>query len=623
MKKDKKKETLITEDVNHHILNIITPSGIDFDKNFTNIGENMGKIYTISKYPPEADYGWLASLCNLEGTATQVEYRYTEAENLIRVFNSKINEFKGDLDLVQKSSEKQKISKAIKDLESMIKKIAIENEPVGYVNVMLHIQDTNAQNLSNRLKRVNSVAAIAGCNLLNLKYKQLQALQCMSPYGIPNREVANIGSRNMPISTFIGGFPMASSGINDSGGYYLGKTKNGKLVILNQWIRNKDRVNSNWFITGLPGVGKSSFLKAFFMKELAFGTKIIVFDPEEEYVELAQNPDMNGEIIDCAGGTNGRINPLQVRAFPKVTLADLENGEAAEDYLIVEEDETSDLALHIQNLRVFFKLYFGAENFTTGIKATLEECLIELYKEFGITWDSNINKLKNTDYPIMGDLYKFVCEKTKEELSTYKKNIFDQLKDLLYSVGEGADKYIWNGYTTLDPRSAFIVLNTSKLLELDENVKHAQFLNLTSWAWQQIAKNRTEKYLLGIDEGYLFVDPDNIDLMKFIRNMSKRARKYEGGIMFITHSVVDVLDPEVKRLGQAIIDNACYKFVMGCDGKNLEETKKLFHLTEKEENILAAKSRGQGILFAGSVRMEVTIDIREKFLEMMGKAGGR
>lgn len=49
--------------------------------------------------------------------------------------------------------------------------------------------------------------------------------------------------------------------------------------------------------------------------------------------------------------------------------------------------------------------------------------------------------------------------------------------------------------------------------------------------------------------------------MKYLRNYSKRLRKYEGALWFITHSVVDLLDPAVKRYGQAIIDNACYKFV--------------------------------------------------------------
>ena len=87
--------------------------------------------------------------------------------------------------------------------------------------------------------------------------------------------------------------------------------------------------------------------------------------------------------------------------------------------------------------------------------------------------------------------------------------------------------------------------------------------------------------------------------------------------------MTDVLDPEVKRLGQAIIDNSCYKFFMGCDGKNLEELKALFKLTEREETLLASKTRGQGLLMAGSTRLMLKVDIWDKFLEKFGKAGGR
>lgn len=624
MKKVKEKNTVVN-DVNQHILNIITPSGIDYDNNHANIGENVGKIYTISKYPSGVEYGWLADICNLEGTSTELEYRYTDAANLIRVFDNRINELKSNRDLVKEQSEKEKIDKAVKDLEDMIRRISIKNEPVGYVNAMLHIQDTSARTLNNRIKRVSSLVSVSGCNLLNLKFKQKQALLCMSPYGIPDKEVSNMGSRNMPISTFIGGFPMASAGINDPGGYYLGKTKNGKMVILNMWIRNKDRINSNWFISGLPGVGKSTALKDIFIKECGFGTTIILFDPEEEYVDLACDPDINGEIIDCAGGRTGRINPLQIRTAPRVTKEDLEEGECLDDYILYDEDNgISDMALHIQNLRIFFKLYFGTEDFSSGIKTKLEKCLIELYESFGITWETDVTKLKNEDYPIMEDLYDLVEEKLKDnKLTDYDREIYAKLCDLLYSAGKGADRFIWNGPTTLNPKTNFVVLNTSKLQETDENVKRAQYMNITTWVWNRASLDRTEQVLYGVDEGYLCVDPEYPDLMKFLRNFSKRDRKYEAGLMFITHSVVDVLDPAVKRLGQAIIDNACYKFIMGCDGKNLEETQKLFNLTEKEVNILAAKNRGQGILYAGSVRMEVIIDVREKFLKMCGSAGGR
>ena len=621
----RKQEDKRMDIVNEHILNIISPPGIDYDDTHANLGECYGKIYTISKYPKSADYGWLAPLCNLEGTSTQVEYKYTDSGNMVEVFNHKVDELKGEYDVAKTESEKQKIVKAISDLKKMIQKVSIEDEPIGYVNILMHVQANSSKELEKRVKKVSASVSTIGCNLMNLRYKQLQALECIAPYGIPNEVVSNMGSRNMPISTFIGGFPMASPGINDIGGYYLGKTKSGKIIILNMWIRNKDRVNSNWFISGLPGSGKSTALKLIFLKELAFGTVIIISDPEEEYVDFARDPNINGEVVDCGGGANGRINPLQLRYTPRVTEEDLDEGESINEYMIYDESEgISDLAFHIQNLRVFFKLYFGKEEYTPGIRAKLEMCLIELYEKYGITWDTDIKDIKNEDYPFMENLYDLVDEKSKDERnSDYDNEVYARLKDLLYPAGKGADKYLWNGPTTLNPKSNFIVLNTSKMQELEDNVKNAQDMNITTWVWNRSAQDRTEKVLYGVDEGYLSVDPDHPDLAKFLRNYSKRDRKYEAGLMFITHSVVDILDPEIKRLGQAIIDNSCYKFIMGCDGKNLKETAALFDLTEKEINILSARSRGQGILFAGNVRMEVTIDVREKFLDMFGKAGGR
>lgn len=616
-----------TSDLNEHILNIITPSGIDYDSTHANIGENVGKIYCISRYPAEnIKYGWLAALCQLEGTITSIEFRRTDADNLIDVYNKKIAQLKGDRTTAKVESDKQLIDKAIKDLEGLIQKIAVQKEPVGYVNIMLYIRHTDSRMLEDRIKRVSGAVAVAQCKLLNLKYKQLQAMKCMAPYGIPSQQVARMGERNMPISTFLGGFPMANAGINDPGGYWLGRTsRTNRVVILNQWIRSNDRVNSNWFISGLPGSGKSTAIKKIQTCEYSFGTKIITLDPEEEYVDLAAHPDINGDVIDCAGGSTGRINPLQVRYSPRITEDDLNDGENLNDYMVYgEEMGISDLALHIQNLRVFFKLYFGAESFDAGIKTALEECIIEVYRDFHITWDTEIAFLQPEDYPVIRDLYDKVEEKSKKpDLSQYKQSVYDRLKYLLYSIAYGADQFIWNGPTTINPQSDFIVLNCSKLLELDENVKRAQFFNLTSWAWHEMSKDRSQKVIFGIDEGYLFVDPDYPDLMKFVRNVSKRDRKYEAGLMFITHSAVDVLDPAVKRFGQAIIDNSCYRFIMGTDGKNLQETVDLFNLTEGEQTILASKSRGVGILFAGSVRLDMRLEVSNEMLEMFGKRGGR
>lgn len=220
-------------------------------------------------------------------------------------------------------------------------------------------------------------------------------------------------------------------------------------------------------------------------------------------------------------------------------------------------------------------------------------------------------------------MYAVVKEEGEKADSGYRKDQYDRLADLLYPAAEGADQFLWNGPTNIKAASAFNVIDCSKLLELADNVRRAQFFNLTTFAWHFMSQDRLEKVLFAADEGYLYIDPEYPDLMKFFRNISKRDRKYEGGLIFITHSLVDILDPSVKRYSQAIIDNSCYKLLMGCDGKNMLETKELFNLSEKEVDILLARKRGQGILFAGAVRMDARIDVDDRLLAMMGKAGGR
>ena len=74
MKKNKKQNIRISpvDAVNQNILNIITPAGVEADTNFANLGENYGKIYSVTRYPADADFGWLAPLCSLEGTSTTI-----------------------------------------------------------------------------------------------------------------------------------------------------------------------------------------------------------------------------------------------------------------------------------------------------------------------------------------------------------------------------------------------------------------------------------------------------------------------------------------------------------------------------------------------------------------------
>lgn len=61
------------------------------------------------------------------------------------------------------------MKKAISDLDRLIERISVQQEPVGYVNIMLHVQDLNEDKLQERIKKVSAMVGIQGCNLKLLK----------------------------------------------------------------------------------------------------------------------------------------------------------------------------------------------------------------------------------------------------------------------------------------------------------------------------------------------------------------------------------------------------------------------------------------------------------------------
>ena len=173
------------QEVNQNILNIITPSGIDFDRSHLNISENVGTVLCIAKYPTEADYGWLTPICNLEGTSTMVEFRYTAPDRLQNQLNKRISELKTNFETAKQESEKQSILSAIENLRELINKIVVRGEPVGYVNIMIYVTAENLAELRSRIKRVQSALAVVECGTRTLVYKQDLAFRAMAPYGIP------------------------------------------------------------------------------------------------------------------------------------------------------------------------------------------------------------------------------------------------------------------------------------------------------------------------------------------------------------------------------------------------------------------------------------------------------
>ena len=45
----------------------------------------------------------------------------------------------------------------------------------------------------------------------------------------------------------------------------------------------------------------------------------------------------------------------------------------------------------------------------------------------------------------------------------------------------GADSFLWNGHSSVEPTSSFVSFDTSQMQEMTQNVKKAQYYNILTW----------------------------------------------------------------------------------------------------------------------------------------------
>lgn len=613
--KKKLKDIPVIELTNNALANIITPLGIEFTKNTIMLGESEGKIYGITKYPQKVEMAWLSKICNIPNTLVTVSIQPVDNSTLVNALSRSVVQQRGIAEGAKDPLTRQRAEKAADDGERIIMQIDREGETVGLMSIAIMPHTKDDKILKRIFRQAEGVVASLKCKMRVLPNLQKESFQHIAPCYPSNKKIESILQRLVPMSTFVGGFPFASTGFNDGAGYYWGQDTSGSLVVVDPWKRGNDRTNTNFVIMGNSGTGKSTAIKHILISEYMNGTKIIVIDPESEYKDLCRN--LKGDVISAVGGSKGMINPLQVRPSPKDTPSD-NNNEGDEPLYTDEGDGLNDLALHIKNLEIFFNLYIPS--ISDMQRAVLKSCIVELYKEFGIDWQTDVSDFAPTDFPIFADLYKLVQLKSDE---TPERQIYGDLALLLTDLAMGSDSFLWNGHSTVSSDSSFICLDTHELQETSDHIKRTQYFNILTYCWEQMSKNRKERVLLVCDEAYLMIDTQVPQSLVYLRNVMKRARKYEGALAIISHAVTDFLSESIKQYGQALLDVPCYKILLGTDGPNLRETAKLYDLTEAEQELLLARKRGVALFMVGSKRFRLSVVVPPYKMKYMGSSGGR
>ena len=559
---------------NNQINDELLPSKVEFRKKTILIENKISAIKTIVKYPTILrNYFFFDNVFNFEGASV-----------CVKLNNVSSTQVKADMDrsfrmlIVNKETSAKHVSEQIDYdhqndvIMNLLEDIVVGNEKVNNITFHMMLTAKNKKDLKEKQQRLDEICKLNNFVFSDNLFSQQEAFTDFLP---TFRKKINrkkfLTSQIIPTSSFANSFPFTYSNMFDEKGFLLGQLANGGFAFFDINVRDSQRKNSNMFILGTTGSGKSFTIKKILSQLLLKNQKVILLDPEREYKSFAHNFD--GTWVDVGKASTGKVNPLQF--FPSL------------------DEETNEVVSHIMFLEQFFTLTCS---FSSRELKMLIKLIKEFYKAKGITAD-NARTLTAEQFPTFDDLIAFVIN---QKIFNDKISIDNIIIELSTFEKDSIDGQLWNGHTTLKLDNQLVILD---LLSLSGNkrVVNAQMFLILKFLESVIKNNKEmqkdQKITIAIDEAHLLIDKDFPVALDFIYQMSKRIRKYNGGLIVITQNINDFVgDKSIIKKSTGIINNCQYMLLFQLNSGDVKALNQLLvgnaTLTAEEQHLLTIFKTG-------------------------------
>lgn len=403
------------------------------------------------------------------------------------------------------------------------KKLQVENEEIFKVTIFIELSDTNIESLKIKLNKMisdlfskNIIARIA-----NFRQDKLY-LNSLPVFNV-NDKLVNDAGISVTTSQLAYLFPYIKNELYDKDGILYGFI-NSSFCIYD--IFSNNNMNYNMCILGSSGAGKSYFMKIMIMRNLCMNIRQVIFDIQEEYLNVAR-------CTDAVIFESSNWNILYIPQEFAINNKDFLNLKIEKIYEIMNEYTEFGLNSVKDEIKsIIKKLYY---------KYGIKEEIYSMYEHYGSD-KLNIDKIyrKYSSFPEFKELVDLIIEKID-----FTKEVYEKLMntDSYVKYDKECAKKLDECFDNL------IVFNMNKL-----SMKDFRFY------MSYIEQYYGNKLLIYIDEVWKYMlNKDDYYNSQEIMELYKTIRKKNAGIVIASQDIHDLFKSGHENFGKSILNNSYTK----------------------------------------------------------------
>ncbi len=587
----------------------IAPKGLEFKSAEFVISDKYATILSVISYPKFIYPGYLSNLTSMSGIKVVIKHIPLPASSMSRMLNKELADLRKRYQDEKDRTIQERIRQDYDSLEQFVRELAASQSRIYDFQMHIMITANNKEDLELKKLQIKNYLEAMELKAIPLRFEQDKVLKSILPI-YDKQDIEDRIGTPIPAPTIAAMYPFIFDSIKDPGlSTLLGVDFSGGVILFNQFLyqikKENNRNNANMIILGTSGSGKSTAAKVIIRSHIRNDNQIVIIDPEGEFEDMTKT--FGGDFIDLGkGGSYGMINPLEV-----VLDADDDEMKQGLGYTV--------LTRTLQTIKAFLKYY--DPTITEDVVNMFSEVVLETYRRFGISFETDFTKFTSNDYPTFKDVYATIKGKILAmPEKTQEKDVLERLELKIRPIVKEL-KFYFDGHTTISPKSNFIVFNIREIMNADVNIKNALFFNILKYAWGLTLDSRVNTVMM-VDEAHVLLSGGNTLGADFLAQIQRRARKYNTGTILITQQPTDFSDPSVITQGKAIFDNAAYYLVMGLRKQAVDDLSKLIDLNDSEKESIKQYNQGEALFVCGSRRMRISVIASEEELDSFGSGGG-